>query len=205
MQSARSGLVVVSPGSLIARGSALAYVRGAVISPPCIAVTVFASCIGAALLGPIGAIAAWLAVVLLIAASTRFELVRRHLDGERQARLRCMREHRRLRLLRPAGPVRLQQYAELRSLVEELERLDPAEAARFELQDLLEHFAVLGNTHQRCLDALRLGGNQLPLSIPIDPKRGKHHREIQLRRMRHARPASRGSIGSPRSSRPSTS
>jgi hypothetical protein len=180
------GLVLVPPPTLTTRGSALAYVRGAVVSPVCISMTVFASCLGVGLGGIVGALGAFVIVALMITASTRYGFVRRHLDRESQTRIRCAREHRRLKLLRPAGPVRIHQYLELRQLVEETENMDPAEAARFELQDLLEHFSQLANTHQRCLDALRLAGSHdLPAAIPIDSTRSKRRREIQSRRMRH--------------------
>lgn len=180
------GLVVLPPAQLTAPHSALSYVRGAVVSPVCISAAVFASCVGVGLGGVLGALGAFLAVAMLVAASTRYGFVRRHLDREAQTRMRCARESRRVRLLRPAGPVRLQQYIELRSLVEETERMDPPEAARFELQELLEHFSMLANTHQRCLDALRLAGSHdLPAALPIDPKRSRRRREIQGRRMRH--------------------
>lgn len=187
MHAARPlSLVVVPPAPLTAPGTALTYIRGAVVSPICISSAVFASCIGAGLFGVFGAVGAFVTIAVLVAASTRYKFVRNHLDHEAAARLRCSRETRRVKLLRPAGPVRIQQYFELRSLVEETEKLDAAEAARFELQDLLEHFATLANTHQRCLDALRLAGSHdLPISIPIDPRRSKRRREIQARRMRH--------------------
>lgn len=171
---------------MTAPGTALSYVRGAVVSPVCISAAVFASCVGVGLAGVVGAMVAFLAVAVLVAMSTRYRFVRRHLDREAQTRIRCSRESRRVRLLRPAGPVRIQQYIELRTLVEETEKMDPPEAARFEMQELLEHFAMLANTHQRCLDALRLAGShELPTSLPIDPKRSKRRREIQARRMRH--------------------
>jgi len=179
-------LVVVPPAQLTAPGTALTYLRGAVVSPLCLSAAVFASCIGAGVAGFVGALGAFLVVTLLVAASTRWGFVRGHLDREAAARERCVRESRRVRLLRPAGPVRIQQYFELRGLTEEIERMDPTEAARFELQDLLEHFATLANTHQRCLDALRLAGSHdLPIAIPLDPRRSKRRREIQIRRLRH--------------------
>ncbi len=184
--AARLSLVVVPPAPLTAPHTALSYLRGAVVSPICISAAVFASCVGVGFAGVVGALVAFVAVTLLVAASTRWDFVREHLDHESQARQRCARESRRVRLLRPAGPVRLQQYFELRALIDETEKIDASEAARFELQDLLEHFSVLANTHQRCLDALRLAGSHdLPQSIPIDPKRSKRRREIQARRMRH--------------------
>lgn len=155
-------------------------------SPICISATVFVSCIGAGLLGAVGALGAFVAMAILIAASTRYGVVRRHLDQEAAARLRCAREARRVRLLRPGGPVRLHQYFELRGLVEETEKRDAAEATRFELQELLEQFASLASNHHRCLDALRLAGShELPFTIPIDPARSKRRRDIQARRQRH--------------------
>jgi hypothetical protein len=186
MQPARLSLVVVPPAPLTAPGSALAYVRGAMVSPICISAVVFASCIGAGVLGVVGALGAFLAVSILIAASTRYPVVRRHLDHEAAARLRCAREARRVGKLRSTGPVRLHQYFELRGLVAETEKRDAREANRFELQELLEHFVSLASHHQQCLDALRVGGSyDLPFAIPIDPTRSKRRREIQARRLRH--------------------
>lgn len=186
MQPARLGLVVVPPAPLTAPGSALSYVRGAMVSPICISAAVFASCLGAGLLGVVGALGAFLAVSIVIAASTRYQVVRRHLDQEAAARVRCAREARRVRLLRAAGPVRLHQYFELRGLVEQTEKRDAVEANRFDLQELLEQFASLANHHQQCLDALRLAGsNDFSIAIPIDPTRSKRRREIQARRLRH--------------------
>ncbi len=167
-------------------GSGLSYVRGAMASPICISALVFASCIGVGLLGAVGALSAFVAVSILIAASTRYQVVRRHLDHEAEARARCAREARRVRLLRSAGPVRLHQYFELRGLVEDTEKRDAVEAKRFDLQELLEQFASLASNHQRCLDALRVAGSHdLPLSIPIEPTRSRRRREIQARRQRH--------------------
>jgi hypothetical protein len=183
-----NGLVLNSPApALTVRNSQLAYMRGAVASPVCIAVAVFSACVGLGLAGALGAIAAILGVVLLCAASTRYRFVRRHLDSQGQQRERCQRESTRLKQLRPTGPVRQQQYIELRNFVEEIERADAAEAARFELQDLLEHFIRLATAQQRCLDALRLvGSHDLPHTIPItDATRSKRRREIQARRLRH--------------------
>jgi hypothetical protein len=179
-------LAVVPPAHVSRPGTALTYVRGALVSPVCISMAVFASCIGVGFAGVLGALCAFIGVALVISTSTRYGFVRRHLDREAHTRMRCARETRRIRLLRPAGPVRVQQYIELRALVEETERMDGVEAARFELQDLLEHFARLANTHQRCLDALRLAGSHdLPAALPIDPHRSKRRREIQVRRLRH--------------------
>jgi hypothetical protein len=183
----QNGLVHVPPPALTAPNSALPYLRGAIFSPICISAAVFAACVGVGLAGVIGALIAIATIATLGASSTRYAVVRRHLDRQAQARERCHREAGRIKKLRPTGPVRLQQYIELRSLVEEIERTDAPEAARFELQDLLEHFVLLAVSQQRCLDALRLvGSHDLPQSVPItDNSRSKRRREIQARRMRH--------------------
>ncbi|MBS1118979.1 MAG: hypothetical protein H6Q90_1207 [Deltaproteobacteria bacterium] len=183
-----NGLVLNSPApALTVRNSQLAYMRGAVASPVCIAVAVFSSCVGLGFAGALGAITAMLAVAMVCAASTRYGFVRRHLDHQRQMHERCRRESTRLKQLRPTGPVRQQQYIELRNFVEEIERADASEAARFELQDLLEHFIRLATMQQRCLDALRLvGSHDLPHTISIgDATRSRRRREIQVRRLRH--------------------
>lgn len=181
------GLAVFAapPPALTARNTSLAYMRGAVGSPVCVAFAVFAACVGLGYAGLIGAFMAMIAVVGLGAASTRYRFVRRHLDRQAQIRERCKRESVRLRQLRPTGPVRQQQYIELRELVEQIERTDPQEAARFDLQDLLDHFVSLATSHQRCLEALRLAGSHdLPQNtLALD--RSKRRRDIVARRVKH--------------------
>lgn len=166
--------------------SSLGYMRGAIGSPVCVALMVFAACVG---LGVWGALGALLAIVLVIgvgATSSQYAVVRRHIDRQTAIRERCKRELHRLKQLRPTGPVRQQQYIELRELVEEVERLDAAEAKRFELQDLLDHFVRFAISHHRCLDALRLaGGADLPQTIPLHPTGSKRRREILARRLLH--------------------
>jgi hypothetical protein len=181
------GLVVVPPPALTAHDTSLSYVRGALVSPVCISAGVFAACIGIGVAGALGALIALAAIAMLTAASTRYAVVRRHLDRQAKVRERCQREASRIKRLRPTGPVRLQQYLELRALVEEIERSDEREATRFELQDLLEHFVQLAVAQQRCLDALRLvGSHDLPQTIPLnDAARSKRRRDIQARRLRH--------------------
>lgn len=187
--ASQNGLVLATPPALAVRNTntSIDYVRGAVGSPVCVAVAVFAACVGLGYAGLVGALVALFVVLGLGATSTRYKFVRRHLDKQTQIRERCRREAGRLKQLRPTGPVRQQQYIELRDLVEEIERNDPPEAARFELQDLLDHFVRLAVGHQKCLEALRLAGtHDLPQAIPIsDATRSKRRREIMQRRMRH--------------------
>ncbi|MDX2090200.1 MAG: hypothetical protein SFX73_20240 [Kofleriaceae bacterium] len=190
MQPSQTGLVVASPSAVAAPThgtTSLTYVRGAIASPVCVALAVFAACVGLGHAGALGALIAMFSVIIAGGLSARSKVVQRHLDRQSQLRIRARRESARLKQLRPAGPVRQTQYLELRELVEEVERLDPNEAKRFDLQDLLDHFVRISVGHQKCLDALRLaGGNDLPIAIPIsDPNRMRRRREIQARRIRH--------------------
>jgi hypothetical protein len=148
---------------------------------------VFAACAGLGFAGMYGAVLALLTVIGVAAVTSQWTVVRRHLDGQAVLRERCRREAHRLKQLRPAGPVRQQQYIELRDLVEQVERTDPAEAERFELQDLLDHFVRLALHHQRCLEAVRLSGSHdLPQTVSIsEATRSKRRREIMARRLRH--------------------
>jgi tRNA threonylcarbamoyladenosine modification (KEOPS) complex Cgi121 subunit len=186
-RSSQHGLLVLTPSALTARHSDLAYMRGALVSPVCLSVAVFAACFGLGLAGIPGVIAAVVAVVSLGAIATRYRFVRRHLDNHAEVVKRCEREAGRLRQLRTAGPVVRAQYLELRGLVEQIEETDRSEAERFELQDLLEHYVRLAGTRQRCMDALEIAGaNELPQTIPFeDVKRSKRRREILARRLRH--------------------
>jgi hypothetical protein len=147
----------------------------------------FAGCLGFGSAGLVGAAIAMLVVLVLAANAARFRRVRAYVDEQTRSRARARRETQRLRLLRLTGTTRLAHYNELRVLVEEIERLDPDEAERFELQDLLDHFVRLAVNHQRCNDSLRLaGGDALPAATPItQAAKSKRRRDILQRRLRH--------------------
>jgi hypothetical protein len=147
--------------------SRLGYLRGAVASPVCVAVTLFAACLGVGYAGLLSG-------------------VRDYLDEQAQLQSRADRHCRRLRQVRRTSPARLRHYEELRVMVDEIERIDPAEAARFELQDLLDHFVRLALNHQRCVDALRLSGaDALPAPLPGEANRTSRRAAIIQRRVRH--------------------
>jgi hypothetical protein len=154
----------------------------------------FAGCIGLGYAGVIGAVTAVLAVLVLGMNAARYRGVRTYVDDQARTRSRAHRECLRLKLLRPTGASRQQHYNELRLLVEEIERLDAAEAERFELQDLLDHFIRVAVSHQRCVDALRMAGaNALPQATPItDTPRSSRRRDIMQRRIRHRDECLRG-------------
>jgi len=176
-------LVHVSPQTQ----TAMTYVRGALFNPVSLSVMAFAVCVGVGYAGALGALVAMCAFVGFGAGATRYRFIRRQLERQFEYRAHQKREADRMRLLKPTGPVRQQQYSDLRDLVGEIERTDPGEANRFELQDLLDHFVQLAVGHQRCLDSLRLaGGSDLPRALPItDPQRSVRRREIMARRLRH--------------------
>jgi hypothetical protein len=182
--TARDGdLVHVSPDAQ----TALAYVRRALFNSVSLYVMGFAVCVS---LGYAGLLAAMLVMVAFITLGTvamSHRFVRRALDRHVDYRVRQKREVERMQALRPAGPVRQLQYSDLRDLVREIERADPAEADRFELQELLQHFVRLAVSHQKCRNSLRLGGST---DLPLPPPRPEAHRsvrrrEIIARRMRH--------------------
>lgn len=174
------------PANASAVRSPLGYIRGAVASPVCVAVTLFAACLGVGYAGVIGAVIAVTAVFVLGAHASRYRRVRGYLDEQTQLEARTRRHCQRLKQIRRASPARLRHYDELRVMIDEIERLDETEAARFELQDLLDHFVQLAVTHQRCVDALRLSGaDALPVPLPSEPGRSSRRGEIVQRRIRH--------------------
>lgn len=179
-------LVTTPPPALTKRHSGLSYIRGAVASPVCVALSIFAACVGLGYAGFVGSVIAMFAIFAAGVASTHFQFVRDHLDRQSENHVRSLREGARIGALRASGPVRRTQYIELRALVEDLEKTSPEDAARYELQDLLEHFVRLAVAHQKCIDALRLAGAGDLSPIPITgSRRSKRRREIQTRRARH--------------------
>jgi hypothetical protein len=186
LASQPAALIRLPGHELTARRSSLAYVRGAVASPVYVSVTVFALCTAFGLFGILGALLAAGALGTLGVTAARSSTVRRHLDHHAESAARAARDATRLKLLRGVGPVRTQQYFELRDLVSGVEQADPREAARYDLQDLLEHFVKLARAQHGYLDALRIAGtHDLPQTIPFDDNRRKRRREIQARRVRH--------------------
>ncbi|HEY0193932.1 MAG TPA: hypothetical protein VGC42_22600 [Kofleriaceae bacterium] len=174
-------------GATIARAPAsrLDYIRGSLGSPTCLSVAMFAGCVGLGAAGVVGAAVAVACVIALGIHATSYRAVRRYVDEQARGQALQQREHDRLRRLRPAGVARQQHLYELRLLVDEIEQLDATEAARFELQDLLDHFVDVALAHQRCIDALPLAGaSALPSCMPVnDTARSARRRDILQRRI----------------------
>jgi hypothetical protein len=163
--------------------TALTYVRGAVLNPVSLSMMSFAVCVGIGYAGVVGALVAAVVFLTLGAWSTRYRWVRREIDRHIDLRARQKRESDRMRKLRPTGAARQQQYCELRDLVAEIERTDAREAARFELQPLLDHYVALAVSHQRFLESLRFAASgEL---VTNEAKRSLRRREILARRQRH--------------------
>lgn len=179
--------LVVAPHAPPPGTCRLTYVRASVGSPVCLAVAMFAGCLGFGSAGLLGAAIAMLVVFVVAAHTARYRRVRAYIDEQNRSREKARREAQRIKLLRPTGTTRIQHYNELRVLVDEIEHIDPAQAERFELQDLLDHFVHLAVNHQRCNDSLRLAGaDALPAATPISTAmKSKRRRDILQRRIRH--------------------
>ena len=178
--------LVVAPAPLPPGLSRARYVRGAVGSPVCLSLAVFAGCVGLGYAGALGAVVAVAAVCGFGLHAARYRRVKAYLDGQARAKAHARREDLRLKQLRPIGAGRLEHYNELRVLVEQIERIDPAEAARFELQDLLDHFIRVAVDHHRFSDALRLAGaGALPASLALASARSHRRRDLLERRLAH--------------------
>src|SRR4051812_36463615 len=104
------GLVLVSPQTT----TALTYVRGALFNPVSLSVMAFAVCVGVGYAGLLGALVAMAVFLGFGTTATRYRFVRRQLDRQFEYRVKQKREAERMKALKPAGPVRQQQYTDLR-------------------------------------------------------------------------------------------
>ena len=174
----------VSTGlALVRQQTALTYVGGALFNPVSLSVMAFAVCVGVGYAGLLGALVAMMVFVGSGTVATRTRWVRRQLDAQFSYRQRQKREAERMKAVKPAGVVRQQQYADLRDLVNEIERIAPGEAQRLELQDLLDHFVRIAVGHQKCLESLRLAGTGELRALTEGGSPRRH--AIMARRMRH--------------------
>jgi hypothetical protein len=123
----------------------------------------------------------------------RFRSVQRCIDRQAERSARAQRESGRQSAMDRASGARQEQYAALSKLVEDIERSDPRDARRFELQELLDYFVRLSVNHQRCVESLRTVGTMTlsPAVIDVgsarDNARNRRCSEIASRRARHHR------------------
>lgn len=103
---------------------------------------------------------------------------------ERDLATRAKRDRERGRLLRlePAGPVRQQQYVDLRDLVDGIERAHSVAATRYELQALLDQYVEIAVAHTRYRRAL---DTAMPTTIELGRERSERTKGIIVRRQRH--------------------
>ena len=145
---------------------ALTYMREAVVNPVSLSVVAFGTCIGAGMGGLVGAIIGATGTVLMGAATGLTGPVRRAIDSVRRerAKKKWVEVHR--NRLKETGPVRTQQYLDLREIADRIAEHDPS----FDVESLLDLFVDLSVEKQRCLDALRLcnggdGGSSVMKSV----------------------------------------
>jgi hypothetical protein len=162
--------------------SAVTYARGAVFHPVSASVMSFGVCVGIGYAGFAGALVASVVVLTVALWSTRWRWVRREIERQAVIRRKQKRDADRLQKVRTAGPARQQQFCELRDLVTEIERVDPAEAERFELQPLLDQFVTLAVVHQRYLASLRFASTNDLAALTTHSAR---RRDIIARRKAH--------------------
>lgn len=181
-----TSLELVAPRAVAPRQRRSRYVKGSSAGSVA-AIASLAVCVGIGYISLVSAVLTGTSLVALCCAVTRLRWVQRALDWQSQHRACARRESKRQRALFRATAARQQQYIELRRLVEGIERFEPVEAQRLELQQLLDHFVELAVGHQRCMESLRIiGGRASQTTIPIDEKpSGKRRREIAARRLRH--------------------
>jgi len=178
--------LVVAPARAPDGRARTRYIAGAVGSPVCASLAVVAGCAGLGYAGAIGAVVAVAAVCGFAVHAARYRRVTRYLEGQARGKANARREHLRLQQLRVVGLGRVEHYNELSVLVEQIERIDPALAARFELQGLLDHFIRAAVDHHRFSDALRLSGaGALPASLALAGPRSRRRRDLLQRRLAH--------------------
>lgn len=120
------------------------------------------------------------AVLAASVAALQLELVRRGIARWARRIARNRRERARLMQVRRSGAFHQRQYLQLRALV----GYDANAVTRFELEDLLDRFALLAANHQCCTDALARA-IACDRSGPIATSVPKPSGEIRARRVLH--------------------
>jgi hypothetical protein len=144
-------------------------------------------CVALGYVSVLGVLVSMGVVLCFALLAMRSALAHRGLDPHAAFYDRVQRERCRHGALTTVAPERQQQYVDLLTLVEQIERSDPAEARRCELQPLLDYFVQLSGAQQRCVQSLRPSAAGLALATaPAGDKAVPSRRdEIVARRARH--------------------
>ena len=148
----------------------LAYARAIAVHPVSLAGLVVILALVAGQAGVLGALVVVAAFLGVCTSAPRFSSVRYALDRCFEHRARRQREVQRRKSLARTSLGYQPQYAEIGELVAAVERTDPAEARRLELEDLLDQFVRLAAQHQQCTEALQLAESH-PLPAESPPER----------------------------------
>ena len=157
----------------------------AVLRPASLVAIILAICVGALIAGVFGAVIAVPAVAVAVVALASLAPVQRAAVRYRAAREHETRERERLARLLPAGPVRQQEYRELREIVDHLVRAAPDDARRFDLEQLLDYFVQIAFAHERYQRAVQAAAALSEESPKGGPERSARTRELVTRRIRH--------------------
>ncbi len=182
-QIARSDLA--PSRALVARHASSPHVRRA-LATSCAVIAPVSAWIGVIHIGALGAVALACGLLAACFGMTRSASVRRLIDQQAVQNARAKRESGRQHAMYRATAARREQYTVLRRLVEDIERWDPIEAQRFEVEELLDYFVRLSVGHQRCAESLGVSAAATSLSMsPESAMRARRSSAIAARRSRH--------------------
>lgn len=165
------------------RHSALTYLRCSLVNPIGLSVMGLTVVLGATTIGLFGIVVAVTTLAIAFSVASRLAAVRREIDRHLEYRAQQDRDEKRQNLLGPTGALREAQYRELRCIIRGIEESNPSEAARFELQDLLDEFARLAVIHAQYERALAYAGRKPDEKTALE--RQPRVREIISLRLRH--------------------
>jgi hypothetical protein len=125
------------------------YVRRVILHPVSLSVAALATCSGVALGGALSAALVFPLVLAAVFGASRLGPMRRTIEGWIAATERRDRERDRIARLEAVATARRAQYDVLADLVQDSEQADPAQAARFGLEDLLDDFVRIADLLER--------------------------------------------------------
>lgn len=139
------------------------------------------ACVAFGYVGVLGGFLETGALLCVALIAMQSAVVRNALDRHAAFQDRVRRQQHRHSGLGNVTPERRQQYVELLTLVAQIERSDPAEAARCELEQLLDYFVQLSCAQQRFLESLHMSA----ATIASEAAGATRRDEIVARRVHH--------------------